>query len=317
MRRHQKHFIVLAKFLAFGALAFILVRLIKKNYTDLILYNFEIDIWMLVQSSLLLALSISLLPLMWFLITHYNNGKIKFTDTIVKRIISDIGKYLPGRIIGYGYLYRIYKVGGVKGEIFSVSVFYELLLSTLSAFTFFSITMVFTEYPTLDQYKWIFLLVSGVIVIGIHPYFLKMINKILRKITRLDITNINISYFNIMLIFIGYNLIWALYGLSFFAFTQAIYPGVENYQFYAGIYTLSVFIGFLTFFLPAGFGSREVAIILLLSTTLGNAGAVVISLSSRLWIIAVELIIFIIALILDYFYPRSISGKISSDKIEL
>lgn len=69
----------------------------------------------------------------------------------------------------------------------------------------------------------------------------------------------------------------------------------EPFFFYAVIFSLSTFAGFLAFFMPSGLGVREAALIFFLNPEVGEANAIIIAIASRLWLIFGDLISFLLS----------------------
>jgi len=83
---------------------------------------------------------------------------------------------------------------------------------------------------------------------------------------------------------------WVALGLAFLAFTAAFVPAAWGTpQYVAGTIAASYLAGYVLP-LPAGIGSREAFMVLLLTPVTGAGAAVVISLLSRVWFTAAELV---------------------------
>lgn len=90
----------------------------------------------------------------------------------------------------------------------------------------------------------------------------------------------------------GYALTWVMLGAAFVLFTAAFVPDVGAApRFVAGTVAASYLAGYLFLLVPAGLGVREAAMVLLLQRVLPEAGAaVVVSVLSRVWFTAAELV---------------------------
>jgi hypothetical protein len=90
----------------------------------------------------------------------------------------------------------------------------------------------------------------------------------------------------------GYALTWVLLGAAFVLFTAAFVPGVGAApRFVAGTVAASYLAGYLFLLVPAGLGVRETAMVLLLQRVLPEPGAaLVVSVLSRVWFTAAELV---------------------------
>jgi hypothetical protein len=85
-------------------------------------------------------------------------------------------------------------------------------------------------------------------------------------------------------------LIWLGYGLAFYLFTKALYPMPwEWLPVWAGIFAGAWVLGFLSLLAPGGLGVREGVLLYLLGFYLPSHVAIVVTLLSRLWVTAAEL----------------------------
>jgi glycosyltransferase 2 family protein len=304
MKISNKIKIALKLILVAGVLS-VLIYLLHDNYKNIKNYQFTIDKIYLFFSFLFLLFAIISITIIWYLITKSFKCNLSFKRSVLVRLISEIGKYLPGRILGYGYLLIHYKNAGKERKRVLNSSFYELLLSTISAFIFFTITLIFHNYEKLSEYKHIFILISFLSIVALHPYLLQKISNFAYKLVKKESTDCRISYFKVIQFLFLYLLVWLLFGIAFFLFIRAFTPiEFDKIIYISGVFAVSTFAGFMAFFLPAGLGAREGMIILLLTVLLGIVPTIVISIGSRIWMIIGDLVLFFIAIILSRFRSK-------------
>jgi len=90
---------------------------------------------------------------------------------------------------------------------------------------------------------------------------------------------------------LAYGLTWILLGGAFALFVIAFYPDAGSHlRYVAGTVAVSYLGGYMAFFAPAGIGVREGLMGVLLADIMPAPAALVISLASRLWFTAVELL---------------------------
>ncbi|MGQ0562533.1 MAG: lysylphosphatidylglycerol synthase domain-containing protein [Gemmatimonadota bacterium] len=89
----------------------------------------------------------------------------------------------------------------------------------------------------------------------------------------------------------AYALTWALLGVAFVVFVRAFVP-LEGTQYIhvAGTIAAAYLFGYVFFFSLAGLGIREAAMIGLLNQVMPASAALVVSVASRLWFTAAELL---------------------------
>lgn len=93
---------------------------------------------------------------------------------------------------------------------------------------------------------------------------------------------------------------WVGYGIAFAAFARGVTPSVSsNPAVFVAVFSASYLIGYLVLFSPGGLGFREFALVALL-VALGAAGrgdAVILSVTSRVWLTILEVLPGIVSLI--------------------
>ena len=119
--------------------------------------------------------------------------------------------------------------------------------------------------------------------------------KLLRVLSRLTGRNLEIGpmpTFAIVLSFIGNVIAWLLYGVAFALFARGVLGSSQGtLTAYVAVYALSYLVGYLVLFAPAGAGFREAAMVVLLPAAhLANpTQALVLAITSRLWLTILEI----------------------------
>jgi uncharacterized membrane protein YbhN (UPF0104 family) len=89
----------------------------------------------------------------------------------------------------------------------------------------------------------------------------------------------------------AYALSWVLLGTAFVLFAAAFHPPLAAQpRFVAGTVAAAYLVGYLFILVPAGIGVREGAMLLLLQQVMPAGGALVVSVLSRVWFTAAELV---------------------------
>lgn len=279
------------------------------NLDEISTYDFKIKYVNLVLASILLLCGQVLLVFNWYFITKITKCNLKIHVTLCKRLIAEVGKYLPGRILGYGYLLLQYKKEGRNQNQFFISSFYELLLSTLSAFIFFCITLLFTKYKLLSEYRSYFIVIGVFSFLCLHPRLIEIPLNFILKIKH-KFVQINISYFSIIRLLLSYIVIWAIFGTAFYFLVNAFVKlNTNQFLFISGIFAIATFAGFMAFFLPAGLGAREGMMIFLLTGVVGGTPSLVIAIASRIWMMAGDLSLFTAANLYGFISQRKVKGN--------
>lgn len=94
---------------------------------------------------------------------------------------------------------------------------------------------------------------------------------------------------------------WIGYGLAFFLFARGVTPQIRgNPALFIAVFTASYLIGYLVLFSPGGLGFREAALSVIL-VSVGAAGqgdAVVLGVTSRVWLTVLEILPGLVSLML-------------------
>lgn len=93
---------------------------------------------------------------------------------------------------------------------------------------------------------------------------------------------------------------WVGYGMAFAAFARGVTPSVSsNPAVFIAVFSASYLVGYLVLFAPGGLGFREFALVALLVAlgAAGNGDAVILSVTSRVWLTILEVLPGIVSLI--------------------
>lgn len=274
----------------------IMVYYTLKNYNEIKQFTISINYKFLALSFIFLLGACFIVPVVWHLITLSLDCNLNFKETIRIRLISEIGKYIPGRVFGYGYLIIHYKeVGKDQIKLLNSSI-YEIYLATYSAFLFFTLTLLPTSFQIFNTYKIGFIAISLLGIVSLHPWFFQKMSDLFCKIFRKEKIKYRISYPKILGFLTLYLLFWVVFSLAFFLFVRSFTEmSFKNILYLSGSFAISTFAGFMAFFLPAGLGAREGLLIYLLASLTGNILALVISVGSRIWLIIADIVFFLVA----------------------
>jgi glycosyltransferase 2 family protein len=278
---------------------FIAIFLYNK-WNDLINFKLDFRASYLFLSIILLMTFPFLNVIIWFLITKRNNCNISLKKTIILRLYSELGKYIPGKIWGYGMLILYYSKEGISKKSIAVCSFFELITSVLGAVFIFIFSLIFIDNSEIQAYRSIAFIFLIVFFIIIHPVIIEFFsNKILRLLKR-EKVSIQLSYFDILKLICLYTINWLVFGFAFFVFINSFYKLSINHYFYiTGSLSLSSLIGFFALFAPAGLGVREGILILTLKNIVSVQIAGIISIVSRIWTTVGELLLILVFFIYD------------------
>jgi|SRR5579859_204718 len=230
---------------------------------------------------------------LWVTVCRGLGGSIRMRQGMRIHLMSNLGKYLPGKVLHAVGLVVMARDLGVPGTIGVTSVLVELALSLTGA----GLVSLLGLPLLLEQQRAILIPLASAGLLGallvMHP---AVLGRLLRLGSRFvpgaagqfDDHQL-LSYRKTLGLLCMYAVSWLILGLSLFQAAQIVYP-IEPSALVqmAGIMALSYLFGLAVPFAPAGLGAREGATALLLSTMMPLPAAVTISVLARLIGIAAE-----------------------------
>ncbi len=229
----------------------------------------------------------------WYLITLKLGIALSIKETLESWFYSQLGKYLPGKVWLLLGRFYFYEAKGKPKKLISTALYFEMasiimaggIIFLASLFLFREVSCFFQD----EQIGLIFLLVL-IALLFLHPRFLqKIINWILIRFKRGTIT-LSISYFDILKILFFCILSWLIGGFGFYLFVNSIYPiSSRHFLLLTGALAVSSTIGLIAFFAPAGLGVREGTLVYLLTRLIPTPIAVILSITTRLWMTLIEI----------------------------
>jgi hypothetical protein len=286
-RRHKK-------WLQYGFALVVLVflgRYLYRNWHELAGYEFALDWPSLALASGLIMLVFFLTPSCWGLILRIFLGvKISWRTSVRTWYLSQMSKYVPGSV--WNYVSRVYLCGemDIARSKVLLSIVLELVLILMAQTATFTLSLPFWS-GNLSQTGWV-LIILPVGLLVLHPrIFRGTLGLAGRRLGLQSIPPVTMHAGNLGLLLLLYTAGAIVVGIAFFFFANAIYPlSLELLPIMTGIVTLSLIVSFLAPFAPNGLGVREGLLVLLLGQYMPTSMAVLISLASRLWMTAGELV---------------------------
>jgi len=226
-------------------------------------------------------------------------------DAIKIKATAEFGKYIPGKLWGYGWLLIMYSQQAKDKKRIIYSSYLEIICSVLGAILLFLLSLIFIDNILLNQYK---LFIFGLCIIfcfSIHPKLLVFITNFVLKLLKKELFKIEITFTDVLTIVSLYSLNWFLFGFSFYLFINSFYSISINSFFYVlDSFILSSLAGFIALFAPAGLGVREGVLILAFKQIMPASIAGIISVASRLWLTLGEIFVFVILIIISKLFKK-------------
>jgi hypothetical protein len=206
--------------------------------------------------------------------------------------VSNLAKYLPGGIwnlVGRAAMcQRLGIPAGVAVESMVVEVAVQLGANSLVAAVALA-ALGATGNGALPVWSPAIVLLP---LVGLQPRLINGVASLIERATRRKVPRIRFRYRQILLIYAISIANWCLLGLAFAALGQGLTGtdlSLHDVVLLAGAANAAWLAGNLAFFVPGALGVREVALTVLLGTTLGAGWPAALAIASRLWVSAIEL----------------------------
>ncbi|MFH0931226.1 MAG: lysylphosphatidylglycerol synthase transmembrane domain-containing protein [Candidatus Zixiibacteriota bacterium] len=281
---------------------YFLGRSLFLNWSKVKTYHWELDYPLLLGSFILLLLVYLFIIKVWHSLLEKVGAKLSFRNLFKIWFMSNLGKYLPGKVwTVVGMIYLLEKKGVSKRKGFTTAIIGQAL-AVLSALLLSFILLGYSLYEQMFSNNpigfFLILFFSIAILIFIaYPKLLEIVVNLGLSLVKKEKISLELKTRELFLYLFYYTLVWFLYGLAFMVFVNAIVP-VPWSQYFSltAAFAFSYTLGFLAVFVPGGLGVREGILVLLLSLYFPLPVATLIALFSRLWMSAVELLGLLVSL---------------------
>lgn len=215
---------------------------------------------------------------------------------------SWLGRYLPGKVTWIlGKIYFASQQGISTGRL-AVSATLEAALQivvTLALSVLFLVASL--RFGIIDPAFQVYLLVfAALLLLFLHPrvfnFTLDRVSRVLRR-KQFDAA---VGWSTIWLGTWLYGVAFLLSGTSFYLFALSLYPELDArlFLYLVGAFSLSGIVGIVAIFAPSGLGVREAVQLVLFNAVMPPDVALVLTVASRLWSVAIDLAFYALALAL-------------------
>ena len=207
---------------------------------------------------------------LWVFTCRGIGGRIALRPGIRAVVLSNLGKYLPGKVMHVVSQVMLAQDQGVPTPISLTSILVDLALLLMGA----CFVSLFSLPSLLDDYRAALIPVAATAVpvglIVLHPAILGRILALGARLvpgSRAALMGESLPYSSILKLFLGYIVSWMLMSVALFAAAAAVHPlDLSLLPAMGGVVTISYVFGLVVPFAPAGLGAREGATAFLLAT---------------------------------------------------
>jgi uncharacterized membrane protein YbhN (UPF0104 family) len=280
---------------------YFLLKGLVSNWNQVKEFNWQFDWALLILSFVLQILTLFWLVKIWERMLRHTGSSVSYLKLFKVWFFTNLGKYLPGKVWQFlGMIYMLEKEGVPKKSSFSTGVLaqaFSVISGLFISVLFLGATLYSQFFSANPGLMAGFVVVSlAILVVLCYPKILEKIVNLGLRILKKEKITLDISVKDVIIYLLFYSLSWLLFGLAFLIFVKAMTQADFNmYPTLTGAFAFSLNIGFLALFTPGGIGVREGILVFLLSSLFPLPVSTLISLLSRLWITAGELLCFLIA----------------------
>ncbi len=266
--------------------------------------------WILASAALVLAVH-ALLIQTWRLLLAGWGSTLSFGAAIRIWTVSNLGKYLPGKVWSIGAMGMLAQREGASAISAGGAALLNALLNIGAGLGVIALAGAAELERITPWMRNAAFAGSGVFVVGV-ALLPRLLPPVLTRIALwrgLPPLPKHLPASTLWLVTLLHAISWIGYGLAFALFTRGVTPQIGGApQLFIAVYAASYLWGYLMLFAPGGIGVREAVMVALL-VSLGiasKADATLLALSSRLWLTVVEVLPGLVALA---FLPRTAAAK--------
>ncbi len=289
-------------------LGLFLVNILEDKWSEVRQYKFQIEIFPLLLSVLLLSINIFLQAFVWFVITKKMGVTVSFARSIRYWFFSLCGKYVPGKIFLYsGRLYFYEKEGNFR-KIIGAAVVLENLFAIIAGLLVMLIAVSYVRLP--EEYNFLFSLpfISLFpLLLAFPKFFFHGLNWVLIRLKKEPLERF-LNNWDIFQILSIYTMVIIAGGSGFYFLVDSITEQVNLSKIipFIGIFCTAGIAGMLAVFTPNGLGVREGVLFVLLCEYFPDYMAGIIAVVSRFWVMGVEIFIVAIVCLVNYIVSRKL-----------
>lgn len=247
--------------------------------------------WRLVGgASALVMVAYALLIETWRQVVRAWGDSLPYGDAARIWFISNLGRYLPGKVWQIIAMGAMAQERGVSALAASGSAIVVNLVNLLAGFC-----VVAATGSALFDRPWISVVMASALVflLAAGPRLLPALGRVASRVSGRELVVPTLPASAIWTASAGCVAAWLLYGTAFKLFVAGVMGGAPGpWASYVAAFTGSYLLGYIAVFSPGGLGVREGTLIVALQRLglLGAGGAGVVSLASRLWLTALEVV---------------------------
>jgi hypothetical protein len=246
-------------------------------------------LWIIAATAIVLATYVLLIET-WRRTVIGSGQRLSFSDAARIWFVSNLGKYVPGKIWSIAAMTMMARERSVSGGVAAGS---SVMIQLVTIAAGIGVVMV-TGAQAVDHPA-VAVIAGAMIVIALFlaPRALPLAGRLATAVTGREMTLPRMPASLVWMAVINSVIAWVAYGVAFQFFVRGITGSAAGATTsYIAVYAASYIIGFLALFAPGGAVVRESAIVtgMVRFALSGQADALAIAVTSRLWLTVTELV---------------------------
>jgi uncharacterized membrane protein YbhN (UPF0104 family) len=252
-------------------------------------HDIHLNIPLLVASFLVMFVWMLVYGLAWKVMLAGLGERISLFNSVAVLAVSQIGKYIPGKLwftVGRMYLAKKHGVNEAKT---AVSTVMEIALSLLGAVILFGLAVALVPRGMIPGRVYLAFLLVPFCIVAVYPPILTRVTGLILRRLHQPVFEIRMTFRRLLGILGLYVLMWVIQGVGCYLLIRSFYPlDVSRLPMVAGAFALSWILGFIVLISPAGLGIREGIFTFALRLVVPEPVAIIAALMSRIWITGSE-----------------------------
>jgi uncharacterized membrane protein YbhN (UPF0104 family) len=238
----------------------------------------------------LLAVYMVARAFLWHLLTLMLNTAIPVAQAVMAWMVSQLGKYLPGKVFLYAGRVLFYVREGRPAGPVTLAFTVELVGTFAASILTVLLALATGSLVDVGEYRWLFVGALVALLVVLHPRVLGAAVRLVARVLRRQPFPVPLTYPQSLAFIAVYVLTWGVFGVAFFFLVRSLYP-IEpgSVVALAASFSFASMVGMLAIVVPSGLGVREGLLVVFLSTLMPVPVAILVSLIARVWFTAVEL----------------------------
>jgi len=279
---------------------------------DLAKFNYQLN-WTYLSLSFFFTLIAYLVQLMiWIYLARSFGIKTSFLTAANSWSLSQLGKYLPGKI-GL-FLIRMNIHPEIPKRTIAVATGVEFITAMTASCLIVLVAIGFIpQWTSTSSIRWIALISACLFLIVLYPPILKKITGLAFRLIKREPLDSLPSY-GLLLKLVGINMLVGLpYGLGLFFAFNCFHPiGWNYFLIITGVYYAAALVGVAAIFAPAGIGVREGIVFLILPALISKPVVIFATILTRIIITIAEIFLAFLFFVLERYHSTKKQSSISS-----